>query len=160
MECCCVVVYCAHQLIPALHNILYLPLGWLPSLPVMASQLVHTSVCSVGAVSVWLPIRPKDLLCLAYATLTAPVLCLCQSAGTMHACILSPTGCSYDSAVHTEHSCYTAIEQKQTPQVGPSLALIYINNMLANSQCTLIHVPQYTSCTTQLGSVALCQQSS
>ena len=41
-------LYCAHQLVPAL------PLGWLPSLPVMASQLVHTSVCSEGSVSVWL----------------------------------------------------------------------------------------------------------
>ena len=60
----------------------------------------------------------------------------------------------------TQSTLAIAIEQEQTPQVGPSLALIYINNMLANSQCTFIHVPQYMSCTTQLGSVALCQRSS
>ena len=52
MECCCVVIYYAHQLVPPLHNILHLPLRWLPSWPVMASQLVHTSVRSVGSVSV------------------------------------------------------------------------------------------------------------
>ena len=137
MECCCVVVYCAYQLVPALHNILHLPLGWLPSLPVMASQLVHTSVRSVGSVSVWLPISPKDLLCLAYATLTAPVLCLCQSAGTIHACILSPTGCSYDSAVHTEHSCCSHWTGTNTP--GWSQPCTDLHKQHACKQSVYIH---------------------